>query len=277
MVSEIITLDVPYEKCGVRSDGCKALLTSFIPELVAPEMNDGKRPAVIVCPGGGYDYCSDREAEPAALRFSAFGIPSFVLNYSCYQKRFPINLLELACAVKYVRANANSLHIDPDKIIVCGFSAGGHLAASLAVHWNKPYICDVLSNNGEINHMPNGAILCYPVITSGIYTHKGSIKNIAGDDINLINTVSLENHVSSDTPPVFIWHTANDDVVPVQNSIDFISALAKYKVPFESHIYPSGPHGLALCDVTTARYDGHLSSSCGKWFKLAVNWIYNSL
>ena len=274
MLTEILELLTPYEKCGVSPDGCNASLTSYIPKLIASELNDGKRPAVIVCPGGGYDYCSEREAEPIALRFAAFGIPSFVLNYSCYQKLFPTNLLELSYAVKYVRENANDFNIDADKIIVCGFSAGGHLAASLAVHWNKPFITDFISDN---SHKPNGAILCYPVITSGIYTHDGSIKNIANDNKDLIALVSLENHVNNDTPPIFIWHTADDGLVPVQNTIDFTLALAKNKIPFESHIYPSGVHGLALCDITTANYDGHLNSTCANWFDLAVKWIYSNI
>ncbi|MBQ3162245.1 MAG: alpha/beta hydrolase [Oscillospiraceae bacterium] len=273
MEKKTIKLDVPYEKAGLSPEGCGAELDLYT--LVKHDNIELKqRPAVIICPGGGYEYCSVREAEPVALRYAAFGIPAFVLRYSCVNKMFPTALLELAQAMAYVRSNAEELGVDPDKIMVSGFSAGGHLAASLAVHWNKPFITDALGGTSD-NYKPNGAVLCYPVITSGEKRHDGSIVNIVGADYpaDMMETVSLEKQVSENTPPVFIWHTADDGLVPVENTLMFASALAEKKISFACHIFESGVHGLSLCDDSTAGYDGHINPDCARWFGMAVDWI----
>jgi len=273
MEKKTVKLEIPYEKAGLASDGCCAEL-----DLYTLEQHDNielkQRPAVIICPGGGYEYCSVREAEPVALRYAAFGIPAFVLRYSCVNKRFPTALLELAQAMSYVRSNAAELGVDPDRIMVSGFSAGGHLAASLAVHWNKPFIADTLGGNSDV-YKPNGAVLCYPVITSGEKRHDGSIVNIVGADYpaEMMETVSLEKQVTEAVPPVFIWHTADDGLVPVENTLMFASALAEKKIPFACHIFESGVHGLSLCDDSTAGYDGHINPDCARWFGMAVDWI----
>ncbi len=273
MEKKTIKLEVPYEKAGLNPDGCYAELDLYT--LVKHDNIELKqRPAVIICPGGGYEYCSVREAEPVALRYAAFGIPAFVLRYSCVNKKFPTALLELAQAMAYVRSNCEELGVDPNKIMVSGFSAGGHLAASLAVHWNKPFITDNLGGSSEL-YKPNGAVLCYPVITSGEKRHDGSIVNIVGEDYpaEMMETVSLEKQVSEATPPVFIWHTADDGLVPVENTLMFTSALAEKKIPFACHIFESGVHGLSLCDDSTAGYDGHINPDCARWFGMAVDWI----
>ena len=273
MEKKTVKLEVPYIKAGLDPDGCCAELDIYT--LVKHDNIELKqRPAVIICPGGGYEYCSVREAEPVALRFAAYGIPAFVLRYSCINKMFPTALLELAKAMAYVRQNADELGVDPNRIMVSGFSAGGHLAASLAVHWNKHFITDSLGGTSDM-YKPNGAVLCYPVITSGEKRHDGSIVNIAGKDYpaEMMETVSLEKQVSTDTPPVFIWHTADDELVPVENTLMFASALAEKKIPFACHIFESGVHGLALCDDSTAGYEGHINPDCARWFGMAVDWI----
>lgn len=274
MIYEKITLEVPYEKGNVKPDGCEAVLTAIVPNSLPRNERIGKLPAVIICPGGGYDYCSVREAEPIATRFASYDCAAFVLNYSCYQKLFPTNLLELAAAFLYVKSNAEKYNVDTDKIYVCGFSAGGHLAGSLAVFWNRDFVRKPFGAKGS-ELMPAGAILSYPVITSGEKRHDGSIRNIAAEDKALIELVSLEKQVDADTVPVFIWHTSDDELVPIENTIDFTSALAGSKVPFECHIFRSGVHGLALCDRSTANYDGHLNSDCAQWFELALRWMEN--
>lgn len=273
MEKKTVKISLPYEKAGLSAEGCGAEL-----DLYTIERHDNielkKRPAVVICPGGGYEYCSVREAEPVALRFAAFGIAAFVLRYSCVNKKFPTALLEAAQAVAYVRNNSEELGVDPEKIMICGFSAGGHLAASLAVHWKKPFITETLGGESEL-YKPNGAVLCYPVITSGEKRHDGSIVNIAGSDYpaEIMELVSLEKQVTADVPPVFLWHTSDDGCVPVENSLMFASALAANNVPFACHIFESGVHGLALCDDTTAGYDGHLNPDCARWFGMAVDWI----
>lgn len=273
MEKKTVRLSVPYEKAGLSSDGCCAELDIYTPTQY-DNIECRRRPSVIICPGGGYEYCSVREAEPVALRFAAFGISAFVLRYSCVNKIFPTALLEAAKAMAHIRNNYEELGVDPNKIMVCGFSAGGHLAASLAVHWNKSFITDALGGTNEL-YKPNGAVLCYPVITSGEKRHDGSIVNIAGADYpaDIMELISLEKQVSHDTPPVFIWHTADDDCVPVENTLLFSSALAENHVPFACHIFESGVHGLALCDDSTAGYHGHINPDCEKWFGMAVQWI----
>lgn len=273
MKVETIKISVPYEKAGLNPDGCGAELDMFIPEQYESFLVK-QRPAIIICPGGGYEYCSVREAEPAALRFSAYGITAFVLRYSCVNKKFPTALLEAAQAMAYVRTNAEKLGVDPDKIMICGFSAGGHLAASLAVHWKKSFVSDTLGGSPEL-YKPNGAVLCYPVITSGEKRHDGSIVNIVGADYpaEAMELVSLEKQVDGNTPPTFLWHTADDGCVPVENTLMFASALSAKKIPFVCHIFEQGWHGLALCDETTADADGHINPDCGRWFNMAVEWI----
>lgn len=272
-----IKLDVPYEKAGLPAEGCEAVLTEFIPDPLPNDSRHIPKKAVIICPGGGYDYCSVREAEPVALRFVSYGVTAFVLNYSCVNKLFPTNLLELAAAVKYVRDNAERYNIDKNGIFTCGFSAGGHLAASLGVHWKKPFAYEPFGIKAE-HICPDGQILCYPVITVGEKRHDGSIRNITGGSIDndLAKLVSLENNVTSDVPPTFIWSTFDDELVPVENTIMFTSALAEHKVPFTSHIFSHGVHGLAMCDDSTANYDGHINAECAQWFDLALAWVKRS-
>lgn len=274
MLYEKYTLNVPYEKGGVSSEGCRAELTAVVPDMLPNDTRGIKRRAVIICPGGGYDYCSVREAEPVAMRLASYNIACFVLNYSCYRKLFPTNLLELAAAMLFVRENGDRFGIDTEKVYVCGFSAGGHLAASLGVHWNKPFAYEPFGVSPEMIR-PYGQILCYPVITGGEKRHDGSILNLIGDDSNTEakRLVSLEEQVSGDTVPTFIWSTCDDELVPVENTLMFTEALAANKVPFTSHIFSSGVHGLALADESTANYDGHINKECAEWVRMAVEWI----
>lgn len=268
----LISLCVPYEKAGLQAPDTPATLTPAYIEF-SEENGKKRRPAIIICPGGGYDYCSEREAMPVAYRFAGYGVQAFVLRYSTYRKPFPMALLELAAAVAYVRSNAEQFEVDPDRIAVCGFSAGGHLAASLAVHWNHAVLTDVLGDSAA--YRPNGQILCYPVITAGDYTHQGSIDNLIGENPTekQRRTVALEQQVSADTPPAFIWHTSDDGCVPVRNSVDYINALAVQGIPFEAHIYPHGAHGLSLSDETTQSGEWHDNPVCAPWFAACVAWI----
>lgn len=258
MLKETVEIKVDYEKAGVSSEGCAPVLDCYYNTLTE-EIGRKKHKAIIICPGGGYDWCSEREAEPVAFRFLGAGICAFVLRYSCVKKKFPTDALECAAAVKYVRDNAEKFDIDPDKIIVCGFSAGGHLAATMANFWNSELLTKPLGCDPE-DIKVNGSILGYPVITSDPeYTHEGSILNIIGEEKSseLRELVSMEKRVSENTPPTFIWHCADDGCVRVENTLWYMCSLSKYHIPFESHIYEYGGHGLALCDETTATWEGH--------------------
>lgn len=264
-----------YKKAGVSSEGLNAQLIDYTLN-VSQEIGLRSRPAVIICPGGGYEFLSDREGQAVAMRFSSHGINAFVLKYSICTP-FPAALLEIAEAVKFVRENAEKFDINPDKIFVCGFSAGGHLAASLGTLWSSDYLKNILGDT-EI-YKPNGMILSYPVITSGRFCHQGSIDNIIGKEPSeeMLELVSLEKQVTKDTPKTFIWHCADDGCVPPENTIDFIKALSANQISFECHIFPYGGHGLAMSDDSTASYDGHINPVCAQWFRLAVDWVWREI
>ncbi|MBQ8537027.1 MAG: alpha/beta hydrolase, partial [Clostridia bacterium] len=183
-----------------------------------------KRPVVIVCPGGAYEFCSQREAEPIALPFLANGYHAAVMNYSTAPARFPTALLEVGQLVKTLREQAD-WPIDPDRIYVLGFSAGGHLAASYGALWQEPWVCDALGCASKTLR-PAGMILCYPVITSGKGSHEGSFRNLLGERYDEMKaSLSLENRITKNAPPAFIWHTGEDETVPVVNALKMVSAL----------------------------------------------------
>ena len=252
-----------------------ALYTYFLDN--SPEMiPDRKRPLVLICPGGGYEMTSDREAEPVAIQYIAKGYQAAILRYSVKPAKYPLALLQLAKAVAHLREYADEYHIDTEKIVVQGFSAGGHLACSLGVFWKKPYLSETLGVSAE-QIRPNGMILCYPVITSGEKAHQGSFEKVLGEDYvdeEKRRFLSLEYSVSKDTPPTFLWHTAPDDTVPVENSLLFFQALHALDIPAELHIYPVGGHGLGLATAETACPNGYgIQPECESWIQLAGDWM----
>lgn len=253
-----------------------AKLVTYIQDYSA-NMGVEKRPLVLICPGGGYSRTSDRESEPIALAFLAMGYHAAVLRYSCAPAQFPTSLLELASAISLVRSKAEEWHVDTDKVVVQGSSAGGHLAASLGVFWKEDFVAQGIAcklDNKEILR-PNGMILCYPVITSGEFAHRDSFHCLLGDrEQELADKVSLEKQVNTDTPKTFIWHTATDQSVPVENSLLLVSALRKKGISTEFHMYPKGGHGLALANWQTATTDGgSVQEECQSWITLAHTWL----
>ena len=236
----------------------------------SPELPRKKgRPAMVICPGGGYCFTSDREAEPVAVRFASLGFQSFVVRYSVAPARFPTALFELSRAVAEVRNHAGEWDVDPERIIVCGFSAGGHLAGSLGMFWNRDFVKSALGFSGGENR-PNGLVLCYPVISSGEYGHADSFRCLLGDRYEELKaSLSLENQVSQDTPPVFLWHTDEDDLVPPENSLLLSGALRRAGIPQELHLFPRGGHGLSLCTEES----GPVQPTCAIWPDLAADWV----
>lgn len=174
-----------YKKIEIKVDGYKEtadLYTYFLDNSIEMNINR-KRPVVVICPGGGYTMTSDREAEPIAMQYLAKGYHSVILRYSVEPARYPLALLQLAKSVAFLRENAAEFHIDTNKIVIQGFSAGGHLAASLGVFWKKNFIAETLGIDSEMVK-PNGMILSYPVITSGEFAHTGSFECLLGEDYN---------------------------------------------------------------------------------------------
>ncbi len=181
----------------------------------------------------------------------------------------------MAAGFKYLREHAEEFHIDEDKIVIQGASAGGHLAASYGVFWKKKtFLAEMLHTTPELLK-PNGMMLSYPVITSGPKAHRGSFENLLGDRYEeLVEEMSLEKQVDADTPPAFLWHTTEDDCVPVENSLLFYQALHDQGISVEMHIYPHGPHGLGLANELTAAGDGFgIQPECATWIEHAKTWM----
>lgn len=244
-------------RIGAGNATCKGYLHD---DLSAVADSYRLRPCVIVLPGGAYQHLSLRETDPAVLPLLASGYQVFVLSYSL-SKEIAVSAPEeeLALSVRRIKESAEEWDVDRDRIALLGFSAGGHLAASLAVHWRR---------YGELSR-PDSAVLCYPVITTGAYTHKATADNVTQGRKELYGYYSLETQVTDETIPCFLWHTAEDEAVDVRNSLMFYSALLEHKVPSELHIYGKGPHGSALGHAET----GPELKSIQSWYSLAENWL----
>jgi acetyl esterase/lipase len=220
-----------------------------IPTLTPFFSNQNKNgAAVIVCPGGGYTHLADHEGKPVAEWLNSLGITAFVLKYRIGPKyHHPSPLLDAARAVRLVRSRAAEWKLDPKKIGVLGFSAGGHVASTIGTHFDagQPNTTDPID---RLSSRPDLLVLIYPVITMGQLTHGGSKKQLIGDNASadMVKLLSNEEQVTKETPPTFLVHTANDSVVPVENSLHFVEALRRAGVSFELHVYERGPHGFGL-------------------------------
>ena len=212
MRHETILLSVPEATAPAE-------LIAYVPDNF-PELGmDRRRPALIICPGGGYAFLSDREGEPVALRFAGLGYAAFVLRYhTAPQAHYPIPQRQLLSAIDHVRTHAQEYHVDPSAIVAMGFSAGGHLAGCAALLWNRPEIVRPLGKKAAA-YRPDGAVLCYPVVSSGVHGHRNSFLNLLGEQYDKkAAALSLENQVKKGAPPFFLWHTADDTTVPMENT-----------------------------------------------------------
>ena len=267
-----------HKKIEIKARGMEAvgnLYTYFLDSSIEMRPNE-KRPVILMCPGGGYEMTSDREAEPMAMQFLAMGYHVAVLRYSVCPVRYPVALQQVAESVLYLKNHAEEYHIDPEKIVLQGCSAGGHLAANYGVAWNSPFLTKRMGMENDPEKLRvSGLLLCYPVITSGEKAHEGSFRNLLGEQYEeKKEELSLENQVTPDTPPTFLWHTATDDTVPVENSLYFFQSCLQQGVSAELHIYPVGGHGLSLANEETCRANGiGVQKECQSWIGLAQNWL----
>lgn len=236
-------------------------LTPYLPD---PANATGA--AFIVCPGGGYAGLAPHEGEPVALWLRANGIASFVLKYRHSPKfAHPVPLGDAQRAIRTIRAHATEWKIDPTRIGILGFSAGGHLTASAGTHYDAGN-----ANSGDpierVSCRPDALVLVYPVITMGEKTHAGSKKNLLGEnpDPKLVELMSNEKQVTNDTPPTFLIHGVNDTAVDSDNSTMFADALKRTGVPFEYHLFEDGPHGFGLGEKFQ-----HLKG----WPAMCANWL----
>lgn len=243
----------------------------------SPEINPSRvRPVIVICPGGGYAMTSDREAEAMAVKFIAMGYHAVILRYSTAPAVYPTALLELATVVSMLRDKAEEWHIDKNKIIIQGSSAGGHLAASYCAFWQETFLAEALQVDSKLLR-PNGVILNYPVITSGPHAHRDSFINLLGERYDeLVDKMSLEKQVTDSFPKAFIWHTFPDDCVPVENALLLTMALKEKNISTELHIYPEGGHGLGLASEETACPNGFgIQKECQSWLSLVQSWLQN--
>ena len=223
---------------------------STSPDPLSSSEKNCARPFMLVVPGGGYCMCVPPEAEIVAKTFYEKGMNCAVLTYTTdITMSVPLQkqpLHDISRAVRYIRKNAARLGADPDKLVICGFSAGAHVCGSLGVHFED--VEDPDSDLNSVSNRPDAMILSYPVITSGEYTHIYSMWALLGKDgpKEDYDYFSLEKHVKENTPPTFLWQTVTDDLVPFENSLMFASALRKANVPFSFHAFPKGMHGLSV-------------------------------
>lgn len=237
---------------------------TLVPYLVnANQLTSG----VVVLPGGGYTMRADHEGEPVAKWLNSLGISAFVLHYRVAPYQHPSPLIDVQRAIRTIRFHSKEWGLDPSRLGVLGFSAGGHLAATAGTHFDNgnPHATDPIERESS---RPDLLVLCYPVITfQGPYRHQGSIDNLLGDkpaEADL-ETLSNEKQVTDLTPPTFLWHTADDSSVHVENSFLFARALREKAIPFELHIFEQGRHGLGLANEDVQVRDWQ--SQCARWLK----------
>ena len=224
--------------------------------------DDGQRWGVFILPGGGYERIAPAESEPVALAFLSAGVQAFVLSYSLLPLGWPRQFLEGAAALAWIRARAGELGIRPDRVAVCGFSAGGHLAGCLSCLWDHPIIKERLGLAPE-QVRPDAAILGYPVVNEMRY-----ISPLGGEE-----ELRLDRRVRGDHPPAFLWAAGEDATVPVENTLDYAAALRKAGVPAELHLFARGLHAMGLADRESARDDAHYNAHAAAWHGLCVDWL----
>ncbi len=252
-----------------ETDGDKPTLTIYLP---APEKATGA--AVVICPGGGYGALAlDHEGHQVARWLNSFGVAGFIVKYrhrnSGAGYGHPAPLQDAQRAIRTVRSRASRWGVDPNRIGILGFSAGGHLASSAATHFNESF-CEARDEIDRASCRPDFAVLVYPVIAFGEpFTHTGSQRNLLGPDPDksLVEKMSNEKRVTPQTPPTFLLHTWEDKGVPAENSISFYLALRRAGVPAEMHIFLKGPHGFGL---------GHNRGAVSAWPKLCEKWMEES-
>lgn len=234
-------------------------LTPYLVDAPAPAA------AMLVCPGGGYGARAAHEGEPVARWLNTLGIAAFVLDYRVAPHRHPLPLADAQRGIRMVRQRAAEWRLRPDRVGILGFSAGGHLAASAGTLFDQddPAAADPIQRHSS---RPDALVLCYPVITFGEHRHDGSMGNLLGPEPSkdLRRQLSLELRVTPETPPTFLWHTADDAGVPVENALLFAQALSRCRVPFALHVFARGRHGLGLAPDDPA---------VGAWTGLCARWL----
>ena len=256
---------------------------AYLEAYVAEPSPNFTRRAILVLPGGGYyRLCKNIEGEVVAQAFMAQGFNAFVLNYSVILNNetevFPAQLIEASRAIKHIKDNAEDYNIDPDEVFAVGFSAGGHLCASLGSLWNSPELRAALPDMSEGINRPTGTILCYAVLSAHeVNTHNGTLHTAMGTQTptqEQREIFSIDRRISVDTAPAFFMHTVADQAVPVQNALVTMKAMADKGISFDARIYPHGPHGMALAERQTSFGNPPFEDEeIVRWVDDAVYWM----
>lgn len=267
--SVVASLDSETKEGGSKNDGFLRLRNITMPSITVYKAEKPNGMAVIICPGGGYYIlAASHEGSDVAKRFNEMGVTAFVLKYrlpttpDLLENKEIGSLMDAQRAIQLVRAKAKEFEVNPAKIGIMGFSAGGHVAATAATHFTSPVVAG--AKPAEVR--PDFAILGYPVVSfRAEIAHGGSRDALLGKDApkSKIDYYSNELQVTPQTPPTFLVHAADDGAVPVENSIEFMLACKRNKVPVELHIYPKGGHGFGMNNPTTT----------DKWMERVENWM----
>lgn len=300
-------MNVLAEKIQIYEDDPYSNLYTYILDSQISYNIHKKRPAIIICPGGGYLMTATKEGEAVAARFLSKGYHTFVLRYSTYLKdrltnldkmpplndrsHYPGPLYELMESIRIIKENAEEWYIDTDNIFVMGFSAGGHLAASLGVKWDDELLLERFKE--EVNSSlfkPKGILLGYPCLDVES-TRENLMKNenpwirkqgelfypavfgCNNPKKKQIDDVKIRNHIREDMPPVFLWHTYDDEITSSKDSADLVCELIQKNVECELHMFAKGKHGLGLSDDIYANVESDINKEVSEWVKLADNWM----
>ena len=270
MASDPLRLWTIEQPGGENAEG----LPRLTPYLVEGE---GPRAAMVVCPGGGYGARASHEGEPVARWLNGIGLHAFLLDYRVVAQTpaggvlHPLPLLDAQRAIRTVRHRSVEWGVDVGKVGILGFSAGGHLAATAATQWDRGD-GDASDPVERESCRPDAAVLCYAVLSFVSYAHQGSMRNLLGESATVAQrrAMSADLRVTAETPPTFLWHTAEDAGVPPENSLQYATALARHGVPFALHVFPHGAHGLGLAD---GRVKPLADRQASAWPELCAAWL----
>lgn len=277
----------------------KASYTMYLMDNSLEIEADRKHPAIVICGGGGFVYISEKEKEPVALHFLNNGYQAFVLNYttkSTGDGAYPTPLFDLAKMVLTIRENADKWNIDPDNIFLIGFSAGGGICGSLATQWNEAFLAKKLNTTSE-KLRPTAAVLAYPLIDF-YYQNKKAMEGINGDEIvefkhekmkksdlirmaivaavgedtssEALKEASPINHISKDTIPMFIWGTANDNMIFSNQLLMFAEQLGNNKIPYEIHVFENGKHASSISNYNSTPKGEDINTDIAMWLSMAM-------
>lgn len=262
-----------YEYFGVKRVNEKGGILSVYQHENLAEMKERKYPAMLIFPGGGYSYVSEREGEPVAIRFYEAGFNAFVLEYDVAPSfHCSTMLLQAGMAMLWLRRETANLSLEKNQIAAIGFSAGGHLCGCISFLWDDPILLQMFGEECS-KIRPDLTLLSYPVVTSAEnYCHNWSFKNFCGDS-SVFDRYSLDKLIRLNVPPCFIWSTTTDETVPVENSVMLYLSLLKKKIPVELHIFGKGKHGLSVCNKEVIEDLDPSVAHVGHWLTLSIEFM----